>query len=344
MSTREERHEKFASTLIGSDRKFPWPWHKTAAYVLELRKKAQLAPSAADTATGTPTGERQKDEIIKNLVQVHQDQQASVAAAENEARTMRSELDTSRKQMNQIYTQLQQTQGQLQQMNAQAQQAIAQAKAQTDAVQQSMGPEIQKAQQNAANAADEATRARIELSRLQQIHEQVRQSVLQYKANVMNAVSQDPVTLAEAQRLQQDQQQQVQAQVMQQQQAQAQGVIDAKSQMAQAERGVPGQVAQQQPGMTAQASAGMRKTGAAGKGAENPISSLSKAIAGQGERAGFRRAIAAQTLSQAISQGAGGAAGGLRIPTDSMAGQVLQKRASLAESLRVLQARTSPVG
>lgn len=335
MSTREERREKFASAVLGSQRKFPWPWTKTAEFVVDLRKRAQFgAPTPG--AEGSAAGERQKDEIIKGLVQVHQDQQASVAAAENEARTMRSELDTSRKQMNQIYQQLQMQQGQMQQMHAQAQQALQQARAQTDAVQQSMGPEIQKAQQTAAAAADETTRARIELSRLQQIHEQVRQSVLQYKANVMQAVSQDPVTLAEAQRLQQEQQQQMQAQMLQQQQAQAQGMVNAEAQMAQAQRGVPGQIAQQQPGMMAQqqpgmmaqASAGMPKTATA-KGAENPIASLSRAIAGQGERAGFRRAIAAQTLAQAIEQAGKGPMGGLRIPFESPAGQILQKRAAL---------------
>lgn len=311
MSTKEERQERFLRSITSEDRKFPWPWHKTAEYVLSLRKGAQLEGAVAGQGIGEPqeTGEAENEDIVRGLLQVHQQQQQTVAAAEEESRSLRGQLDKSRQQLQNIFMQAQQQQSQMQQMQMQAQQAIQEAAARAEQVQQGAAPEIQKAQQSAAMAQQQATQSRIDLAKLQQVYEQTRRSVLDYKNGIMQAVAQDPVTLAEAQKMQQDQQM-AQAQAMQAMQAQA---MQAQS----ANQGGAAQ-APEQAGMVVQAS---RKR----SDSVTPVKEIARAIAGQGDRAGYRKALAEKYLNLAANEGAASGQGGAKIPADSLAGEVLKQ-------------------
>lgn len=340
--SKEDRLEKFAGTVFGSHRTFPWSWAKTADAVMSIRsgalvKQGQDAPAEDEMESPipgpgvgtqeTPTPQPDNEDIVRGLLQVHQDQQATVAAAEAESRGVRQQLDQSRQQLQQMYQQIQAQQGQMQQLQGQAQQAVQQAQQQVQAMQQSVAPQMQQAQQAVAMAQQSETQAKLDLARLQQVHEQVRQSVLAWKSDVMNAVAQDPITLAEAQKLMEQQQAMAQSQQMQaQQQAMAQ------------QQAAPQQGAPQGAPPQAQGSPQGGHPQGGGGGGGNPIQALSRAVAGQGDRAGMRRAMAQQYFQQAAQQGAEQGQGGMAVPASSLAGQVVQ--ASLernADELRALQ-------
>jgi hypothetical protein len=323
MTTKEARQDRFIQSVMGDQRKFPWPWHKTAEFILGLRKGAQLEGALAGQGIAEPQGtpEAENEDIVRGLLQVHQQQQQTVAAAEAEGRMLRTQLDQSKQQLQNLFMQNQQQQAQMQQLSGQAQQAVQQARMQAEQAQQMAGPEIQKAQQEAAMAQQQATQARIEQSKVQQLYEQTRRAVLDYKGSVMQAVSQDPVTLAEAQKMQQDQAMAAQAQ----QQAAAQ---PAQPPQAAPEQGGP--PPEQGGGMTAQAAQGSVKTAAA-----TPVQEIARAVAGQGERAGYRRALAEQYLSTSAQQGAKAGQGGTKLPFDSLAAEVLKQGHMGREAVKV---------
>lgn len=323
-----DRTERFRQGILGTQRKFPWSWEKTAAFVVDLKKTAQkLAGAPADTAEPV----EDKEDIIRGLLQVHQDQQATVAAAEQESRSVREELDQARQSLHQQFQQLQQQQGQMQQMQMQSQQAVQQAQMQAQQLQMTAGPQIQQAQQQAAMAGQEATQAKIQLSQVQQTFEQTRRAVLDYKQRLMEVASQDPVTMAEAQKMQQAQMQQQQMMVAQQQQQQA------MAQQAQRQQG-----GGQEPQAQGQEPEGQPPQGPQGK-PRNPLEALSSMITGGGERAGIRRAMAANTLMQGMQQGQQQGQGGIVIPEDSLAGMVMKQGSAMARSLKALQAKTAQI-
>lgn len=324
-----DRAERFQQGLFGAQRKFPWSWQKTAAYVIDLKKMAQeLAGAPADTAEPV----EDKEDIIRGLLQVHQDQQATVAAAEQESRSVREELDQARQSLHQQFQQLQQQQGQMQQLQMQSQQAVQQAQMQAQQLQMTAGPQIQQAQQQAAMAGQEATQAKIQLSQVQQTYEQTRRAVLDYKQRLMEVASQDPVTMAEAQKMQQAQMQQQQMMVAQQQQQQA------MAQQAQGQQGGEPQAPEQ--GQPQEQPQGQPPQGAQGK-QRNPLEALSSMIAGHGERAGIRRAMTANTLMQGMQQGQQQGQGGIVIPEDSLAGMVMKQGSAMAQSLKALQVKAA---
>jgi hypothetical protein len=320
----KEHAEKFAAAM-NSRVPFRFPWSAQARYVMNMKK------AAADSRV--PTDPRVNDDIVRGLLDVHQQQQQSVAAAENESRSLREEIDQAHQQLATITQNLQQTQGQLQQTQMQAQQQVQQAQMQAQTVQSQAGPAVQQAQMQAQQAAADATTAKMEAAQAKEMTERIRQATMDYKGKILDAVSMDPVTLAAAQDMQRQQQM---ASAMQAQNTQA-----AMQQAAAAEQG--GQPQQGQQGQP-QGQGGEQEPGGQ---SSNPLDQLSRLVAGQGERAGMRRAMATTSLQQGAQQGAQQGQGGIQVPQGSMAEAALKQGAflesldkqanALANDLRVRQ-------
>lgn len=322
--TSKERAEKFAAAM-NNRVPFRFPWSAQAKYVMNMKK------AAADSRVADP---RVNDDIVRGLLDVHQQQQATVAAAENEARSLREEIDQAHQQLATITQTLQQTQGQLQQTQAQAQQQVQQAQMQAQTVQSQAGPAVQQAQMQAQQAAMDATNAKMEAAQAKEMTERIRQATMDYKGKILDAVSMDPVTLAAAQDMQR-QQQMAQA-------AQMQGMQQQMQAAAQAEQ--PGQPGQERPTQGQPGAQGPQQGGPPGA---NPLDQLSRMVAGQGERAGMRRAMAEAGLQQGAQQGAQQGQGGIQVPQGSLAEAALKQGAflesldkqanALANDLRVRQ-------
>lgn len=292
--TPQERQERFATIVLQREKHTPFPWQKKANYVLRMKQ------AAADSVMA-----RDNDDIVRNLLGVHQQQQDQVAAAENESRSLREQIDAAQRQIQGITQALQQTQGQLQQTQMQAQAQVQQAQMQAQAIQAQAGPAVQTAEGKAQQAEMAATQAKTEAAEAKQLVERIRQATMDYKGRVLEVVSQDPVTLAAAQDLQRQQQMASAAQA-QNAQAQAQQAAAAEQQ---------GQPAPGQPGQ---------------EQGQNPMDQIARMVAGQGERAGMRRAMADATLQQGAAQGAQQGQGGMQVPQGSLADAALKQGAALA--------------
>jgi len=281
--TREERHREIERRIEG--RRSPFTWAQTSEYVMRMRK------AASDAKASPAPGDN--EDIVRGLLSVHQRQQGTVAAAEAEAGSLREQMDQARSQVAGLMQRLQQQTMQMQQVQGQAQQAMQQAQMQVQQVQAQAEPQIAQAQATAQQAQGEVTQLKGEVVRQQGEQERIRQAVLEYKGRLLDVVGQDPVTLEAAQQAQMQQQQALQVQMQQQGQPQQ-------------EQGQPQEQGQgQEQGQPAQGRA---------------MGELARAVAGQGERAGLRRAMAGQLMSQQTQQ-----QGGVPVPPGSMAEQVLKQ-------------------
>lgn len=322
--SREESLEKFASSVMGSGRAFRWPWEtaRTLQYMAGLRKTAQdadLPMVGAARRVDAKTDEANNEDIIRGLLQVHQDQQANVAAAENEARSVRQEMDSAKQQLLQLQQQLQAVQGQSQQVQQQAQMRIQQAQQQLTQMQQAVGPQIQQAKQETVNAQQETTKSKMELADANSRLEQIRQGVMTWKSQFAQLMSQDPVTMEEAKREAEKMMQQRQQEVAMQQQQQM----------------------QQQMEMQAQTQQGGRQN-------QNPMDQIARMAAGQGARGNVRGAMANQYLQGMAQQGAQQGMGGMQVPGNSPAGMAMKQASAFEKAanhvvnqLRVMQGGTA---
>lgn len=318
-----ERAQHFFDRITDQGRGgFPWPWSKTANWILDLRKSAQDPMIAEDellpaTQAGDiePRTTAAVEDVARALVDVNRDQAATVAAAEGEARSLREGMDQLRQQLSQYAEQLRQTQWQAQQTQAQAQQQMQRMQMQSQAAQQSQQMELQQAQQQAAQAAGSVTGAKQEAANEAQRAAEIRQMVSDWKRMLLEVVNRDPVTMREAQDLQMQQQAQAQQQ-MQMQAAQQQQ-----------------QQAQQAQAMAAAAPA---QGGGQGRGA-GPMDQLSRLVAGQGERAGLRRAMAEHMMLQQMQQAQSAGQPGMQLPQGSLAEQAVKAGNLMVNELRTLQ-------
>lgn len=323
---RQEGLEKFAQALVGDERRFPWPWERTASHVIKMRRRATegfgIYKEAQTSPAALEAGSQGKDDIIQGLVNVHQEQQATVAAAEAESRAIRGELDQARKGLLNIQQQLQQQQAQQAQMQQQFQMQTQQAQMQTQQAQMKAqqieamaGPQVQQAEQVAAAAKQTELQAKIELAQERQRTAGIQQAILEYKNKIQQVLAQDPVTLSEVNRQQQEQAIAQQQSVQIQQQA-----------LAQEQQGQQGQQGPPQEGQPQEQGQGGPPPQGQPQGQPNPMEALSKLVAGGGERGRMRQELARQHMTQAAQQGAQQGQGGMQIPEGSLAAGMLQQQ------------------